>query len=163
MKSLMLTDILLLYEEYLTAHNPQKATSILIQLRTALDRFTLPGWGFPPFAGGRPTKAEQAAAQQFKQTLNLEHLSQALQAQALGFELLKPSESSQAAYKSILKKFLDWCDHQSWCAEDQRAVNTGIRRGHGSVTAGQTHTFLNTLDLANLSSRNAKTRKIYSQ
>ena len=30
-------------------------------------------------------------------------------------------------------------------------------------TPGQTHTFLNTLDLANLSSRNAKTRKIYSQ
>ena len=128
MTTLRLIDILLSYEEHLIAHNPEKASSILTQLGTALDRFTLPGWGFPPFAGRRPTKAEQAAAQQFKQTLTLEHLSQALEAQTVGFTLLQASEGSQAVYKSILKKFLDWCDHQNWCAaQGQGNVIKGVR------------------------------------
>jgi hypothetical protein len=137
MTTLKLTDLLLSYEQYLTVLHPEQASSMFVQLRTALDRFTLPGWGFPPFAGRRPTRAEQTAAQQFKQTVTLEQLQQALEAQMVGFALLKASEDSQAVYKSILKKFLDWSDHQIRCA-DQDKQEDGIkkvRRGHGTVTA----------------------------
>jgi hypothetical protein len=136
MATLRLTDILLLYEQHLIAHHPEKASSMLQQLRTALDRFTLPGWGFPPFVSGRPTKAEQTAAQQFKQTVTLKQLKQALEAQTVGFALLRASADSQTVYKSILKKFLDWCDHQNWCTDqNKRGGIKRIRRGHGTVTA----------------------------
>jgi len=110
---------------------------MLQQLRTALDRFTLPGWGFPPFGSRRPTKAEQAAAQQFKQTVTLEQLKQALEAQIVGFALLQASENSQAVYKSSLKKFLDWSEHQNLCVDQDRKEGgiKKIRRGYGTVTA----------------------------
>jgi len=137
MTTLKLTDVLRSYEQYLTVHQPEKAISMLRQLRTALDRFTLPGWGFPPFVSGRPTNAEQTAAQQFKQTVALEQLKHALEAQKVGFALLQASADSQTVYKSILKKFLDWADHQNWCV-DQDKEDGGIkkiRRGHGTVTA----------------------------
>jgi len=129
-----LADCFLRYEQHLRASSPKQADITLSQLSTAIDRFTLPGWGFAPFSGDRPTKAEQIAAQQFRQTISLEQLEHALEAQEKGFGLLQPSASSQKVYRSALKKFLYWYRQQ-----DQRLMkaakltSTKFSRGHGRV------------------------------
>ncbi|MCY7275318.1 MAG: hypothetical protein LH702_16665 [Phormidesmis sp. CAN_BIN44] len=56
--TLALDDCLLLYEQHLRTSSPNQAQIDLAQLSTAIDRFTLPGWGFTPFKGDRPTQAE---------------------------------------------------------------------------------------------------------
>ena len=100
-----LADCFLRYEQHLRASSPKQADITLSQLSTAIDRFTLPGWGFAPFSGDRPTKAEQIAAQQFRQTISLEQLEHALEAQEKGFGLLQPSASSQKVYSNSPDNF----------------------------------------------------------
>jgi hypothetical protein len=129
-----LADCFLLYEQHLRANSPQQAETTLAQLSTALDRFTLPGWGFTPFSGDRPTKVEQMAARQFRQTISLEQLDGALEAQTKGFGLLQAPASSQPVYRGVLQQFLHWYHEQ-----DQRLLRAAklasikFRRGHGHI------------------------------
>ena len=112
--------------------SPNQAQTDLAQLSTAIDRFTLPGWGFTPFKGDRPTQVEQIAAQQFRRTISLAQLNDALEAQIKGFGLLKPSATSQKVYKSVLQKFLHWYHQQDQrLMQAGRLASTKFRRGHG--------------------------------
>jgi hypothetical protein len=51
-KNLSLTDILGFYATHLqTQHPAKKAQEIIAQTETAINRYTLPGWGLEPFKG----------------------------------------------------------------------------------------------------------------
>lgn len=59
-KNLSLTDILGFYATYLQSQHPQKkAQEIISQTETAINRYTLPGWGLEPFKGRKPTRVEK--------------------------------------------------------------------------------------------------------
>src|SRR5690349_14655034 len=110
-----LAEILEVYAADVKAKNSnKKAMEILNQTKTAIDRFTLPGWGFPPYKGRKPTKEEMLAAIVFKQGITVEQFANAKDAQALGFEIMQASENSRYVYSSALSKMLEWCNEQIW-------------------------------------------------
>ncbi|MEG4207204.1 hypothetical protein QUA20_25165 [Microcoleus sp. Pol7_A1] len=114
-KNLFLTDILGLYATHIQSKHPQKkAQEIIAQTETAINRYTLPGWGLEPFKGRKPTRVEIDRATAFKQGINVEQFTTALEAQEKAFELLQPSDSSKEVYRSRLKELISWSSQQSW-------------------------------------------------
>lgn len=135
-----LADMQALYAAHIQSQHPRKkAQEILAQTETAINRYTLPGWGLEPPKSRKPTRAEIEAAIAFKQGINVEQLATALAAQEKAFERLKASVSSQQVYRSRLKEFLSWCSQQGWwpgntlpekpvdCCSGRR------RRGYGTM------------------------------
>ena len=115
MKNLFLSDIMELYEACLqTQHPAKKAKEIIDHTKTAINRYTLPGWGLKPFKSRRPTQLEIDGATTFKKGINVEKFTTALEAQEKAFELLQPSDSSKEVYSSRLKALISWCEKQSW-------------------------------------------------
>ncbi|MEG4353703.1 site-specific integrase [Microcoleus sp. LAD1_D5] len=114
-KNLSLTDILGLYATHVQTQHPQKkAQEIISQTETAINRYTLPGWGLEPFKGRKPTRVEIDRATTFKKGINVEQFTTALEAQEKAFELLQPSDSSKEVYRSRLKELVSWCIKQGW-------------------------------------------------
>lgn len=114
-KNLSLTDILGLYATHVQSQHPQKkAQEIIAQSETAINRYTLPGWGLEPFKGRKPTRVETDMATTFKQGINVEQFTTAREAQEKAFELLQPSDSSKEVYRSRLKELISWCIKQGW-------------------------------------------------
>jgi hypothetical protein len=115
MKNLFLSDVMQLYEAHLqTQHPAKKAQDIAAQTETAINRYTLPGFGMEPFKGRKPTDAETDSAKDFKQSLSVQKLPTLLEAQEKTFELLKPSAAIKDVYGSRLKKLIAWCTKQAW-------------------------------------------------
>ena len=107
MKSnLFLADILCLYVTHIQSqHLPKKAQEIIAQTETAINRYTLPGWGLAPFKGRKPTRVEIEAATAFKKGITIEQFTTALEVQEKVFERLQPSASSQEVYRCRLKEY----------------------------------------------------------
>ena len=126
------------FEDIKAQNSPQKAHIVVSQVETAINRYTLPGWGFEPPQGRKFTLEQKAAAEAFQKTISLEQLITAPQAQEKAFDLLQVSPSSRATYRSRLKKVLTWCSHTPWWPEQNRPSPT-IRcprmrgRGYGSI------------------------------
>jgi len=114
-KNLFLSDVMQLYVGYLQTQYPaKKAQDIADQTETAINRYTLPGLGMEPFNGSKPTRIETDRATTFKQGLNVEQFTTALEAQKKTFERLKPSVAIKNVYGSRLKKLIAWCTKQDW-------------------------------------------------
>jgi len=115
MKNLFLSDIMELYEAWLQTQYPgKKAKQIINHTKTAINRYTLPGWGLEPFKSRMPTQLEIDAATTFKKGINVEQFTTALEAQEKAFKLLQPSDSSKEVYSSRLKALISWGEKQSW-------------------------------------------------
>jgi hypothetical protein len=110
-----LAEIQELYFSHIQTKYPRKKTEEIInQTKTAIDRFTLPGFGFSPFKGRKATQKEIAEAVSFKQSISLEQLEDVKGAQKIGFGLLQASNNSKYVYGCALSKLLDWCSGQDW-------------------------------------------------
>ncbi|MEG4280910.1 tyrosine-type recombinase/integrase [Microcoleus sp. MON1_C1] len=114
-ENLFLSDVMQLYSAYLQSHHPlKKAQEIANQTETAINRYTLPGFGMKPFKGRKPTGAETERAKVFKQSLSVEELPTLLEAQEKTFKLLQPSADSINVSRSRLKQLITWCTKQEW-------------------------------------------------
>ena len=114
-KNLSLTDILGLYATHVQSQHPQKkAQEIIAQTETAINRYTLPGWGLEPFKGRKPTQVERDRATTFKKGINVEQFTTAREAQEKAFELLQPSDSSKEVYSCRLKELVSWSSQEGW-------------------------------------------------
>jgi hypothetical protein len=142
-KNLFLTDILGFYATHIQSKHPRKkAQEIIAQTETAINRYTLPGWGLEPFKGRKPTRLEIDRATVFKQGISVEQFTTAREAQEKAFELLQPSDSSKDVYRSRLKELVSWCIQQGWWPGNtlpEKPVDCcGGRRRHGYGIMAQT-------------------------
>jgi hypothetical protein len=114
-KNLFLTDVMQLYVAYLQSQHPlKKAQEIATQTETAINRYTLPGFGMETFKGRKPTRIETEKAKAFKQSLSVEKLPTLLEVQEKTFELLQAPAASKNVYRSRLKELIAWCTKQAW-------------------------------------------------
>ncbi|MBD2028272.1 hypothetical protein [Leptolyngbya sp. FACHB-711] len=143
--SLSLFDVWLRYEAHLQATLPEKKAEVLLaQTRTALLRYTLPGWGFSLSKGQRLTAQEREQGLQFLQQIRLEQLQEAPAFQEKSFEELNVAGNSRRNYRWALNNFIDWCKQQTWAASvswaEEKRVTPRKREKKGSaVDLGATH------------------------
>ncbi len=110
-----LFDIWNLYQAQIQATQPaQQANATLAQTKTALLRYTLPGWGFPAPKRHKLTNSETEAGLAYTKQVSLEQLSEAPYIQQEVFEELQIPSNSQRNYRAALNKLLMWCEQQSW-------------------------------------------------
>ena len=98
------------YEAFLKQTQGEQARSIFSKAKTAVVRYTAPGWGYPVKLEGRLTPAEMIQGLEFLKTITLEQAVHALTIQKTVFELFGQAVSSQSrrVYRSALKQFLDF-------------------------------------------------------
>lgn len=96
-------DLFLLYQMTLNG-DPAAISSV----RTALLRFTVPGWGGPQPSGKRMKPEEIQAGLEFLKSVPLQQLQDALSVQEKIFTKLNIEGKVQRQAKYILKKFQDW-------------------------------------------------------
>ncbi len=105
----------MLYEEFIKQEEPpEKASSTLSQLTTALIRYTLPGWGAPSPAGNKLTQEEITTSQNFMKEITVEQLGDAVRIQQAYFDEAGVPGNTQYTYRSVLRSFLKWCQLQEW-------------------------------------------------
>jgi hypothetical protein len=114
-----LGDVFLLYSNYVEINDPARAKGILNQTKTALIRYTLPGWGYPKPIGSKLTQKEAIAGSLFMNTVQVEQLSSTLKVQLKVFEQLNTPKNNQRNYKHHLKGMIDWVTEQDWYASTQ--------------------------------------------
>ena len=114
-KPLSLFDIWSLYEREISATQPQeKAQATLSRTKTALLRYTIPGWGFAMSKGGKLTNWETETALNYMKGISLAQFQAAYQIQQEVFDLQQVPSNSQRTYRAALKKLLEWCEEQPW-------------------------------------------------
>lgn len=114
-KPLSLFDIWNLYEREISANQPQeKAQATLSRTKTALLRYTIPGWGFAMSKGGKLTNWETETALKYMKGISLTQFQAAYQIQQEVFDLQQVPSNSQRTYRAALKKLLEWCEEQPW-------------------------------------------------
>jgi hypothetical protein len=115
-------DALLAYEAHVQSTLPPKqANAIMAQVRTALWRYTLPGWGLPHPQGQRLAAEEYERGLQLLKQLPFERLHEAPAVQEQLFEQLGVAKNSQRNYRWALKRWLAWCQQQAGL-ESERMV-----------------------------------------
>jgi len=101
------------YQDYLSeiekTHTDKQAYAIKAKLKTALRRYTLPGFGWV-------FVKEETAWLNFMQTLTLQDLNQALEVQEQVFTQLKDavSDESRRSNRSSLKRFVEYIQTQPY-------------------------------------------------
>jgi hypothetical protein len=117
------------YCKHLKSLKPNAKTDPAATLKTALVKYTLPGYGLPPNA----TKSE---AVDFFNKIPIHQFQNALVVQQQVFDSLSVDGGIQRTYRSALKKMLDWCSSQPWwsSALSNSAIISQPRKRHrGSV------------------------------
>lgn len=110
-----LFDVWNLYQsEVQENQSKQKASVILSLAKTAIIRYTLPGWGLEPSKHGRVTAWESYRGITFMKGVELPQLSHALEIQQQVFEEQRVPLDVQRNYRSALNRFLGWCQEQDW-------------------------------------------------
>ncbi|MBM0745626.1 hypothetical protein JOY44_29850 (plasmid) [Phormidium sp. CLA17] len=110
-----LLDALLAYESHVQSTMPPKqATAAWAQVRTALWRYTLPGWGLPSPQGQRLSPAEYEQGLQLLQQLPFKRLQEAPGVQERLFEQLAVAGNSRRTYRWALQRLMTWCQQQGW-------------------------------------------------
>lgn len=95
------------YCQHLKSLKTKAKTDPTAALKTALFRYTLPGYGLPKNA----TKDE---AVNFFKSIPIHDLQNALAVQKQTFDSLSVDGGIQRTYRSALRKMLDWCYSQPW-------------------------------------------------
>ncbi len=95
------------YCQHLKSVKPKAKTDPSAAIKTAVFRYTLPGYGLPPNA----TKDE---AVNFLKSLPIHDLQNLLTVQQQVFDSLSVDGGIQRTYRSALRKMLEWCSSQPW-------------------------------------------------
>ncbi len=135
-------------------HPEKKAIQIFDLTRTALTRYTLPGWGVPMPRGRKPTKAEVDRANSFLQSAELNQLRYAIEAQTKVFNECGATQTQRHTYGSKLANFIDWIDKQGWLNENNQflsknrapKINQGYGRGKDKKLTDRTRLFKYSLE-----------------
>ncbi len=115
-----------LYKKEISANQPQKeAHATLSRTKTALLRYTLPGWGFAVPKGKKLTDRETETALNNMKGISLEQFQEADQTQQLVFDLQQVPSNSHRTYRAALKKLLEWCEQQPWWS---KSINISEKR-----------------------------------
>jgi|GEM_PF-1466947 len=110
-----LSEAWLRYEAHVRSTlSEKKAEAHLAQTRTALLRYTLPGWGFPLAEGARLTSQECERGLQFLEQVALEQIKDASMLQEKLFDQLGVAGNSRRNYRWALHTFIAWCQQQAW-------------------------------------------------
>ena len=110
-----LLDTLLHYEEHIrTTMLEKRANATLAQVRTALLRYTLPGWGFSSPQGRRLSQEDYELGLNFLRQVTLKQLGEAPALQEQLFEQWSVPGNSRRNYRWALNRFIDWCKGQPW-------------------------------------------------
>ena len=110
-----LFDIWLLYQSEISATQSQtEADATLSRTKTALLRFTLPGWGLAVSKGNKMTALETEMALNYMKNISLEKFQDAYQTQQQVFDSQKVPSNSQRTYRAALRKLLQWCELMPW-------------------------------------------------
>lgn len=112
-----LSDVYHLYlQEVRQTNSESKGYSLAAKLKTALIRYTLPGWGFSTGLNEPKNNQVMEEGLQFMKKITLQNLTQALAVQEMVYSTLGDTVSgaSKRTYRSALKQMLDWCQDQVW-------------------------------------------------
>lgn len=116
-------------------HPEKKAIQIFDLTRTALTRYTLPGWGVPMPRGRKPTKSEANAANNYLQSAELKQLTNAIEAQINVFNECDVTPNQRHTYGSKLANFISWIHQQGWLNDNNQSISKNraprINRGYG--------------------------------
>jgi hypothetical protein len=124
-KLLSLFDIWNLYENEVSATLTQEqAHATVSRTKTALLRYTLPGWGFVLPKGGKLTSWETEMALNYMKGISLEQFEKAAWIQQQVFDLQQVPSNIQRTYRAALKKLLAWCEQQQWWLKSQHNIAT---------------------------------------
>ncbi|MEB3123848.1 MAG: hypothetical protein VKL41_21810 [Snowella sp.] len=116
-----LYDIWGFYEEFiLQERSPQQAGAILSRVKTALLRYTLPGWGFTIPQGKKLTDDETMAGWENMKQISLLQFREAGHIQQQVFETQGVSNSIQRTYRAALNQLMQWSRKQSWWLENTK-------------------------------------------
>ncbi len=99
-----LRDAWVLYEEHLLQQNARQIRSLV---KTALFRYTLPGYGLP-------AAADDAGKLAFMAKISLTSFVDALNIQQQYFDDIQEPKYRQRTNRHRLKQMLDWCSAQPW-------------------------------------------------
>ncbi len=99
-----------------TAHSLNDATSDILQIQTAIIRYTLPGMGFSLSDSKRLSFLQISEALEFMEQTPLLQLVHLMDAQKQVYDRLGSSvtSASKRTYRWALKRMLDWCTSQIW-------------------------------------------------
>jgi hypothetical protein len=95
------------YCQHLKSVKPEAKTDPSAAIKTALFKYTLPGYGLPPNA----TKDE---AINFLKSIPIHDLQSVLAVQQQVFDSLGVNSGIQRTNRSALRKMLEWCSSQPW-------------------------------------------------
>lgn len=110
-----LFDVWNLYQlEIQKEEEKQKASITLALVKTAIIRYTLPGWGLEPSSHRRVTAWENYQGLTFMKGVELPQLVHGLETQQKVFEQQEVPLDIQRNYRAALNRFLEWCYEQSW-------------------------------------------------
>jgi hypothetical protein len=110
-----LFDIWSLYQlETQKSQSKDKASARLSLVKTALIRYTLPGWGFTETTQQRVTAWESYLGIKFMEQVSLAQFSQACEVQKLIFEQQEIPTTTRRTYQTALNHLLKWCETQAW-------------------------------------------------
>lgn len=102
----------------LEGYSKKLSSADYAQLRTALIRYVIPGWGGPKVSGARTTANELSIGIQFMKTLPVEKLEEALKTQETIFNEVGAPNSSRRNYRYQLGRFIEWTNENSLIVED---------------------------------------------
>jgi hypothetical protein len=111
----------------------QKASVTLSLVKSALVRYTLPGWGLEPSDHKRLTAWESYSGFTFMKGIKLPQISQALEIQQQVFDQQLVPLDVQRNYRAALKRFLQWCQEQHWW-QSQNQIICSNSEEHSEVT-----------------------------
>ena len=112
-----------------TPIKPKVKTDPTAAIKTAVFRYTLPGYDLPPNA----TKDESI---DFLKQLPIHNFQNALDVQQQVFDSLSVDGGIQRTYRSALKQFLEWCSSQPWWSSaisNSATIPQPRKRHRGSV------------------------------
>lgn len=110
-----LYDILHIYSKELSSAD-------YAQLKTALVRYVVPGWGGPKPEGARIRPEELDLGIQYLKTISAARLKEALKTQESVFEELGASKSSRRNYRYQLNRFINWAVANRFLASDDETL-----------------------------------------
>ncbi|HEY9665111.1 MAG TPA: hypothetical protein V6C65_42260, partial [Allocoleopsis sp.] len=124
-------DVVLAYQRSLqVSQSPQKAEALMAQLKTALLRYTLPGWGFPASQGQRLKAVEVQAGLEYLKQVALEQLPDAPDIQEQLFKQLEVPGNSRRNYRLALNKLMEWSRQQPWYPHSHEIPRWRMPRRH---------------------------------
>lgn len=109
---------------YSATNTQEQAHATVSRTKTALLRYTLPGWGFVLQKGGKLTSWETEMALNYMKGISLEQFGKAAWIQQQVFDLQQVPSNSQRTYRAALKKLLAWCEQQQWWLESHHNIAT---------------------------------------